>query len=331
MSKLFSSVHIGKLELHSRLVMPPMATAKSAADGSVTPELCAYYDEKTAGGHLGLVIVEHAYVSPEGQASAGQLSVATYACISGLRRLVEVIHKNGVKAMAQLNHAGSSAKTEVTGLPVLGASAVENPRKGSVPVEMTVADIRRITEDFASAARRVKEAGFDGVEIHSAHGYMLNQFYSPLTNKRTDGYGGVTAAERIRFHLEVLQRVREVVGPDFPIALRLGACDYMEGGSTLDDARLAAKLFEEAGLDLLDISGGFNGYACPGKQRQGYFSPVTETLVHERRIPVLLTGGITEAQAAEELLVAHKADLIGVGRALLQDSEWAKRAHGELG
>lgn len=329
MNILNSPFRIGGLTLSSRLVMPPMATGKSTDEGSASEAICSYYDEKTAGGALGLVITEHAFISPEGRAGKGQSSLASDITAESLKRLTDTIHKNGVPVFAQLNHAGAAADPSLTGLPSIGPSMTELPRRGTKPDSiMNVDEIRRVTEAFALAAVRAKRAGYDGVEIHSAHGYLLNQFYSPLTNRRTDAYTGSTLEGRIRFHLEIIAAVRSAVGADYPVALRLGACDYMEGGSTAEDSTAACIAFEKAGIDLLDISGGLCGYTIPGLANppEGYFSPLTAAIRNAVRIPVILTGGVVTAQGAEKLLENGCADLIGVGRALLMDSKWAVNA-----
>lgn len=331
MSILNSPISINNLILKNRLVMPPMATSKAAASGRITREICEYYHEKSLGGYIGLIITEHSYISPEGKASKGQVSIASGDDIEGLKKLVSVIHQNGTRVMAQINHAGAAAKTEVTGMAVYGASNAPMPRTGFVPLQMSQNDIKKVVSDFTAAAVRAKQAGFDGVEIHSAHGYLLNQFFSPLTNKRTDEYGTKTLAGRLRLHLEIIESIRKAVGNDYPIAVRLGACDYMEGGSTLQDGAAAARILERAGIDLLDISGGFCGYIVPGNSEQGYFGELTKAIKAEVNIPVILTGGVTQPHAAEELLQAGKADLIGVGRAILKDSLWAKQAITEIG
>ncbi len=325
MSILFKSLKTNHISLSNRLVMPPMATSKAEADGKVSKAVLDYYEEKSKGGYIGLIIIEHSFVMQQGKASDHQLSIAEDSVVENLKKLANVIHKNGSKAIMQINHAGSAASKEVTGSEPVGPSAVENPRRGNVPKELTKEDINEIVNSFKEAARRTKEAGFDGVEIHSAHGYLLNQFFSPLSNKRTDEYGG-DVNSRIRIHLEVIKAVRETVGEDFPILLRLGAADYMEGGTTIEDSIEACKEFEKAGVDIIDISGGFNGYIVPGAAEQGYFSPLTEAIRKAVSIPVILTGGITEASAAERLLAEEKADLIGVGRAIYKDSQWAKNA-----
>lgn len=325
MAKLLNQLKIKNLTLTNRLVMPPMATAKAENDGKVSQGVLEYYNEKSNGGYISLIIIEHSFIMQQGKASENQLSAADDSTVEGLRKLADTIHKNGSKAVMQLNHAGSAAKFEVTGKEVVGPSAVANPRMGNVPKQLSVEDIKDIINAFKEAARRTKEAGFDGVEIHSAHGYLLNQFFSPLTNKRTDEYGG-EVENRIKIHLEVIKAVREAVGENFPILLRLGAADYMEGGSTAEDSKIAVVEFEKAGVDIIDISGGFNGYIVPGAKEQGYFAPLTEAVKSVINIPVILTGGIVDAEAAEVLLTEEKADLIGVGRAIYKDSNWAQNA-----
>jgi 2,4-dienoyl-CoA reductase-like NADH-dependent reductase (Old Yellow Enzyme family) len=242
-----------------------------------------------------------------------------------LKELANIIHKNGSKAIMQLNHAGSLSRSEVT-LNTVGPSAVLNPRKlnDTVPRELKKEEIKEIVEKFKLAAIRSKEAGFDGVEIHSAHGYLLNQFLSPLTNKRADEYGNGIYG-RIKFHLEVIKAVREAVGNSH-VLIRIGASDYMEGGTSIEDLKVAAKSFEESGVDMIDITGGMCGFILPDNKEQGYFSELSETVKSVVKIPVILTGGITEASAAEKLLMEEKADFIGVGRAILNDSGWARNA-----
>lgn len=325
MSQLLAPLKIRDLTINNRLVMPPMATSKSDLDGRVNMEILEYYDEKTRGGYIGLVIIEHSFITQQGKAKMKQLSVASDAAIEKLSELARIISKNGSKAIMQINHAGSASTTNATGCEAVGPSAVANPRTGGIPRELSRAEINELVRQFADASLRVKKAGFDGVEIHSAHGYLLNQFFSPLSNRRTDEYGGDVQG-RIRIHLEVIKAVRDAVGDSFPIFLRLGASDYRDDGTTIEDSKIAAREFERAGVDVLDVSGGFCGYIVPGLTGQGYFSPLTAALKEVVSIPVILTGGITEVEAAEQLLSEGKADLIGVGRAIYKDSEWAQRA-----
>lgn len=270
MNVLTQPIAIRGVELSDRLVMPPMASGKPNPDGTVSDSLVEYYKEKSQGGYLGLVITEHAFVCQQGKAHGGQLSIAREEDIPGLRRLADVLHNNGVKAVAQISHAGGAANPQDTGMEPVSASAVQSPRAKAgapLPRAMTVGEIQAVVEAFAQAACRAQKAGFDGVELHAAHGYLLNQFYSPLTNHRTDAYTGATLAGRLRFLLEAVEAVRAAVGQELLLAVRLGAGDDMPGGTTVEDSVRACRLLE-----------------------------------------------------------AGKADLVGVGRALLKDSLWAKRA-----
>ena len=240
---------------------------------------------------------------------------------------MQAIHEAGSAVIAQLNHAGSGAEPETPGVN-LSASAVASPRKpeSGVPREMTRAEILLTEADFVRAALRAVRAGCDGVEIHSAHSYLLNQFYSPLTNRRTDEYGPQTMENRLRFHLETVDAVRKAVGPDVPIALRLGGADYLPGGSTEEDAVEACRMLEAAGVDLIDLSGGMCGYVRPEHAEPGYFSSMSEKVKAAVDVPVLVTGGVKTIADAEALLQEGKADLIGVGRALYRDARWLERA-----
>lgn len=197
MASLLEPLQIHSLTLTNRLVMPPMATVKAEPDGRVSQALLDYYNDKSNGGYIGLVIIEHSFISPEGRAHKNQLSIAEDDVIDGLKDLSEVIHRNGSKTIMQINHAGGQADEETIGIMAMAPSAVINPRKGNTPRELTRTEITKIIQAFHDAACRVKKAGFDGVEIHSAHGYLLNQFLSPLTNKREDEYGG-SLLKRIR-------------------------------------------------------------------------------------------------------------------------------------
>lgn len=336
MARLLEPVKLKNSTIKNRLVLPPMATGKADDQGYVTPSIHDYYAEKTRGGYFGLVITEHAFVSPEGKASKNQMSVAHDSVNESLSSLAKMIHSSGSKALVQISHAGGKALREHTGFAPVAPSAVPIPkpvlpgiarqnREYELPHELTRPEIEKTVEAFAAAAARVKLAGFDGVELHAAHGYLLNQFFSPLTNRRTDEYGG-SVLNRARIICDIIKAVRKAAGPEFMISLRLGACDYTEGGTTLDDSIAVALSFESAGIDLLHISGGMNGYAIPGVNAQGYFSELSKGIKKVVTVPVILTGGVTEPDAAERLLKDKKADMIGVGRAVLADSNWAKHA-----
>ncbi len=320
-------INFGKLELHNRIVMPPIATYQNTEDGYVTQKMLDYYGERAKGGNISMIITEHSYITLQGKAKAKQLSIADDACIDGLKKLTDAIHQNGTKAMAQINHAGSAAPSAVNGGRVVSASGVILPTKpmmgdGTVPEELTKEEIAEIEYLFGQAARRAKEAGYDAVEIHSAHAYLLNQFYSPLTNKRTDEYGG-SLENRLRVHREVIREVRKQVGRDFPISVRLGGCDYCAGGSTIEDSVFACKVFENESVDMVDISGGMCRYTHPTSNKAGYFSDMSEEIKKSAGVPVMLTGGVQTAAQAEKLLENNSADLIGIGRELLKNPHWA--------
>lgn len=324
MSIINSTLQLKNLTLRNRIVMPPMASSRASDSGAVTARMCEYYREKTSGGP-GLVIVEHAYVSPEGKAHKRQLSIASDADVPGLRQLAAAIHANGSIVFAQISHAGGAGET---GQDLVSASAVKSPfakAEAPCPRAMTAAEVKKLVSDFGAASVRARAAGFDGVELHSAHYYLLNQFYSPLTNHRRDEYGG-SLQGRLRLHMEIIKEIRRLTGDDFPLAVRLGACDYMDGGTTLPDSVRAAAALESAGVDLLDISGGLCGPFLPQVSHEGYFKNLSTAIKQAVSLPVALTGGITTAHAAEALLTEGAADLIGLGRALLRDSAWIENA-----
>lgn len=334
MELIKQGISINQTVLHNRLVMPPMETRKATDDGKITNAILQYYDERSRGGAIALVITEHTNVAPEGKAAQGQLSISSDDCVSGLALLVAQLHSNGSKVFAQLAHAGSSAPTEVVGADnVVAPSAVENPgmtgKKGIIPRTLTLEEIARVREYFVAAALRAKAAGFDGVEVHAAHGYLLNQFYSPITNKRTDAYTGATLEGRLRLHVEILKAIRSAVGNDFAVGIRFSAADYgFEGGAKLDELAAAAKILEATGIDFIDVSGGLNAALRKGHREPGYFSDAAVIVRQNVSIPVILAGGVKTLDEAEQLLQDGKADLIGVGRPLFAHADWARKAMG---
>ena len=305
---------------------PEYAASGKADDfGFVTNELLDYYQEKTDGGHIGLVIVEHAFIRQDGKASHRQLSIACDHTFEGLSKLASLIKSNGSRAVLQANHAGNKASPVITDSITVTPWMDDNQAKDLAFHQLSESDIDDLICNFTDAARRAKEAGFDGIEIHSAHGYLLNQFYSPLTNKRKDSFGG-TLLNRIRIHARIIKNIREELGPAFAILLRLGASDYRKGGTTIEHSIAAAKALNDSGLDILDISGGISGYNIPELSGQGFFAPLTTAIKQKVNIPLILTGGITDASFANELISSGKTDLVGVGRAILNDSNWARNA-----
>lgn len=292
--------------LQNRIVLPPMARAASE-DGSVSDELIEYYRQRSES--TGLVIIEHEYVSPEGKAHPKQLSMASDDFIESYKKLTDAIHNESTFTIAQISHAGKEAK-------------VENPLDLNT---MSLDDIDHIRESFIKAAKRSKKSGFDGVEIHCAHGYLLSQFYSPYTNKRTDDYGG-SLENRLRLTNEIIRKIRETLGEEYIIAVRFGAYDYLDGGSKLEEIPYAVKSFVDSGVDLIDISGGLCRYSNPQSKAPGYFKELSKIAKDSCDVPIILTGGVKKLNDAEELLKGGYADLIGIGRAMLMDAKWSKKA-----
>lgn len=323
MINLFSPLETDKIKLKNRIVMPPMANNLCDESGEVNDGHISHYSRR-AGAEIGLIIVEHSYVTPPGRASKKQLGIHQDSLLPGLKKLVEEVHSRGAKIGIQITHAGSNTTSEALGRVPLAPSPSPHPRfPGVIPEELSPEDLRALAGDFASAARRAKEAGFDMVEIHGAHGYLLNQFFSPITNRRGDLYGG-SFENRLRFPLEVLEAVRGAVGNDFCVFYRLGADDQTPGGNTPEEGRRAARALAEAGVDVIDISGGLCG--ASGKQGEGFFNYLAEAVKPAVNTPVLVTGGLGDPALANSVIARGVADLAGIGRALLADPDWAVRA-----
>ncbi|NLL52009.1 MAG: NADH:flavin oxidoreductase [Peptococcaceae bacterium] len=327
MSKVFSPLQIKNLHLNNRLVMPPMALDIATEQGEVTSKLIAHYLARAQG--IGLIIVEHTYVLPEGKAHPRQLGIYDDALLPGLKSLVDRVHELGVPLGLQITHAGARALNNPQApsavicphLARFGLSPELSAQE--IPAELSLEDMKNICTAFARAAARAKEAGFDMVEIHGAHGYLLNQFYSPLTNQRTDEYGG-SLENRLRFPLEVIASVKKAVGPHMPVFYRLGADDRLPGGNTIKDSKNAVPFLVRAGVDCLDLSGGISGYLKEGPP--GFFNYLAEEIKPIADIPVLVTGGITSLKMAEELVATGKSDLVGIGRAMLSEPDWVQKS-----
>lgn len=326
MADIFSPITIKGMTLPNRIVMPPIAVYRAAFSGAITEEMLQHYLARSQTS-VGLVIMEHSFVNMQGRANLRQAGMHSEEMLENYRRLTEQIHAGGGVIGAQLNHGGTACKREIIGSQPAGPSCIKHPRGTDLPREMGEAEIRRIVVDFARAADLAKRAGFDMVEIHGAHGYLLNQFLSPLTNRRHDKYGG-SRENRIRLLLEVVEEVRQAVGRDYPVFFLLGGDDRMYGGLTVEDAHWVALRLVRAGVDVLDLSGGLAGYDGQG---QGYFVYLAEAVKPVVDIPIMVTGGIKEPAFANYLLESGKADLVGVGRALLQDYRWMEKASDLLG
>jgi len=335
MKHLFSELDVAGVRLANRIVLPPMATEQADAEGHPSPATAGYYGSLAATG-VALVVVEHSYIAPEGRASPRQISLASDAHISGHTAIATAIHAAGALCAAQINHAGSNRRAEIPGR-CLGPSAVENPVSHLVPEEMSNSDIAAAIRAFGAAAGRVQGAGYDFVEVHCAHGYLLGQFLSPLTNHRTDAYGGTPAGRR-RLLLEVVEEVKASVHGDLPLMVRLAVADnppvlqLYEGGLTIAEGVEAARALDDAGVAILDLSAGICG-SRPTRvtgeayfRSEAYFRPFAEAVSAAVRCHVVCTGGITQPQTAEEIIQSGAADLVGVARAIAGDHDWVRKA-----
>ncbi len=333
--RLFAPGVIGNMNVKNRIVKAPQHTGFSAPDGSITERLIRYYKEVALGG-VGLIIVEYSWIDYDAsRASPCQVGVADIDHIPGLSLLAQAIQANGAKAALQIAHCGRQKRTGK--LPVKAPSRV--PWEGSpytgipTPEELTFKEIRGIVKAFGDAAERTKIAGFDMVEIHGTHGYLIAQFLSPRVNKRTDWYGGCLE-NRMRFLLEVVEDVKSKVGPSYPVSVRVGGIDYEPEEvpyPTYDEAIEIAKNLEMAGVQVLHVSGG-GRYPGSNSAYSETFVPLAtnvwaaEVIKKNISIPVITCGSITTPELAEEILEAHKADFIALGRPLLADQYWPKKA-----
>jgi len=324
MSHLFESIVINGREFPNRLVMPPMATNKATDDGKVVQEIIEHY-KKRAEADVGTIIVEHTYVTPEGRVNNQQMGAHRCDQKHGLSKLADAITSAGSKAIIQLTHAGASGVGDEDG--PCGAGSIPRPGKENVPRPMTIDELQKLKEQFANSAAMCIDAGFDGVELHGAHGYLLNQFLSSLTNDRDDQYGGDFSG-RSRYPLEVVKSVREKLGDDALLYYRLGADDHIDGGVTTDETAPFAQMLVDRGVDVLDISGGLGGYRVSEETKEGYFLPeVLDIKRHlETQTSVILTGGIINAESADKLVAEEGVDFVGVGRGLLMDPYWGTKA-----
>jgi 2,4-dienoyl-CoA reductase-like NADH-dependent reductase (Old Yellow Enzyme family) len=294
-----------------------MQSGRASFEGAVTAKLVNFYVRRAP--YVGLPIVEHAYVSAMGKIGPKQLGIYDDSLIDGFEELAVGIHSTGAPAVVQISHAGGVANKKVIGTAPAGPSARGKTRM------LDRSELFALAEDFALAASRGVKAGFDGVELHGAHGYLLNQFFSPLLNKRSDEFGG-SLENRMRFPLLVVERVRQRLGGRL-LLYRLGADDLAPNGIHIEDAVSFALKLEAAGVDILDVSGGMCG-SEPKQLQQitGYFVPQAHEVKKAVKSPVIGVGGIRDAEFADKLVCEGVVDLVAVGRVLWHDNEWAQKA-----
>lgn len=317
---LFTPFSLKQLVLKNRVVMPPMCMYCAANDGMVTDWHVLHYATR-AVGQVGLIIVEATGVEPRGRISNRDLGIWEDSHVAGLKRIVDGIHAQGGKVAIQLGHAGR--KSEATDSLPVGPSAIAFNEECGVPIPLAVAEIKEIIEKFAKAAQRAVAAGFDAIELHAAHGYLLNQFLSPLSNQRTDEYGG-SLENRVRLLKEVLLAVRAVVPTEMPIIVRVSADEYHVDGNKPEDVADMLNLIKEYGIDLVNVSSGAVISSMP-RVFPGYQIPMALAIKEKTGIPVLGGGLVTEPAQALQLVKAG-IDLVYTGRLLLRNPYWPLQA-----
>ncbi|MBD3226803.1 MAG: NAD(P)-binding protein [Candidatus Lokiarchaeota archaeon] len=321
--KLLESYKINNIELKNRICMPAMDTNFGNRKGELTEKNKKYLELRAKGG-VGLIITEPAFFENRGRGTGKMLSIAEDDKIEGFKQLTEKIHKHGSRILLQLYHAGNQATSFFTGEQPVSCSNIPCGLTGEIPKPLSIEEINEIVQKYAIASLRAKKAGFDGVEIHAGHGYLLNQFLSNRTNKRNDQYGG-NLENRMRILIEVLKAVREKVGNEFIICFRLNGDDYIENGLEIEDTVNIAKALEDNGVDLLNISAGvFDSEGFPTvpymNYPRGVFVPYAERIKENlSSTPVCVVGRINTPELAENILQENKADLIAIGRGLIGD------------
>ena len=338
MNPLLTPGRIGALEIRNRIVMPPMTTRLSDAEGHVTDDSIAYYMARVRGG-VGLITVEMASPTRAGRHRKRELGIYDDRFLPGLRRLTDAIHAGGGKCSIQLGHGGGHTRQDICGETPLAPSPVPHPvfevtNETIVPKEMTLEDIRDTTAAFAAAAARAEKAGFDCVEIHAAHGYLISQFLTPFENRRTDAYGG-SLENRARFGLEVLRAVKAAVA--IPVIFRISVDDYFPEGLVPADGIQAAAWAAQAGADALHVAAG-HYRSLPSAARMippmqypdATFLDYAAQVKKQVAVPVIAVGRLGDPQIATAAVADGKADFVSLGRTLIADPEWvAKLERGE--
>jgi len=334
--KLFSPIKLGSLELPNRFVVPPMATNLAHEDGTVSQALIDYWEARAKGG-WGLLIVEFTAIDPLGKVGPCHPCLWSDTFIDGLKKLTDAVHKYGARIAIQLSHTGRQTTQQIIGIPgaqPVSASPIPCPLEREMPRELSPEEVYELIERFGDAALRARDAGFDAVEIHGAHGYLLAQFMSAYSNKRVDEFGG-GLHNRMRFPIEVIHNIRRKIGPSFPLMFRMSGEERVPGGRTLDESRVIARMIEEAGIDALDVSVGVSGSSqyiiAPSVLPPGFLLSSSQEIKKAVSVPVIAVGRINHPLLAEDAIETGKADLIAWGRSSLADPELPNKvAAGQL-
>jgi 2,4-dienoyl-CoA reductase-like NADH-dependent reductase (Old Yellow Enzyme family)/thioredoxin reductase len=325
---------IGKLVLKNRVVMAPMGTNYSTTDGLSTERDKLYYEERAIGG-VAAIMTEAMVVTEHARPHHNSLCIYHDRFIPGLASIVDAIRRHDCLVFGQLNHRGALLRRSVLNMEPVGPSPWANPNTGDKVRPLSAAEIVDIQKLFVAAARRLKQAGYDGVEVHAANGYLFQQFFTPRINKRDDRYGG-SFENRSRFLLETIARLRDALD-DFPLIVRLCASEYVEGGYSREDIIRLAQALEHAGVAAIDLSGGSNespqlSKFCiqPPSFPRGCLAPDAKPIKEALGIPVLVAGRIVSPEDAESVLASGAADFISLGRALYTDAHWCLKAFGAV-
>ncbi len=341
-SRLFSPIQLAGVSIPNRIFVSPMCEY-SSEDGFSNDWHLVHLGSRAVGG-AGLVFTEATAVLPEGRITPQDLGLWKDDHIPGLKRIVAFVHSQGARAGVQLAHAGRKASMALPwakeqrfltpaegGWPnVMAPSAVPFAENFAQPTELDLAGIQAIVRAFAKAAERSLEVGFDLVELHAAHGYLLHEFLSPLSNRRTDAYGG-GLENRIRLLVEVVDAVRAVLPADFPLLVRISATDWVEGGWDIEQSVALAKVLKQHKVDLVDVSSGGMAATAVMPIGPGYQTPFAERVRREAEIPTGAVGMITSAAQAEHILHTGQADVVLLARELLREPYWPLHAAEELG
>ena len=330
MSKLFEPTEINGMTLKNRFVRSATWEGMASEDGACTPKLVDTIARLARGG-VGMIITGHAYVTKQGQAGEWQLGIYEDGLVDGLLKMIDAVHQNGGRIVAQLAHSGLFADPLLTGYPPIAPSVITGITKHNVQ-EMSLSDIQNIVESFGLAAQRAQKAGFDGVQIHSAHGYLLSQFLSPFFNRRSDRYGG-NIENRAIIHLEIIDAIRSYVGNDYPVLIKMNTRDFIEGGLELDDAVKAGKLLAQNRLDAIELSGGtgLSGKLNPirtgirKESGEAYFKDAAVLFKEHIDIPIILVGGIRSFEVAERIVNSGIADYISMSRPFIREPDLVNR------
>lgn len=327
---LFSEGRFGKVITKNRIVMPPMVTNYCDEEGNVTEEYIAYHERRAKGG-VGMIITEATCINKDARGFTTQACFDNDGQIESYKELTRRVHQHGAKIACQIFHGGRQANPAVTGKQTVAPSPIPcKLLKDVIPRELTVSEIHEIIEEFVNCAERVKKAGFDAVELHAGHGYLISQFFSPYSNKRTDEYGG-SFENRIRFAVEIVKGIKKRCGEDFPISARLSIDEFTIGGYSMVEGVKIAKAMEDAGVDVIHASMCTYDSWPVGIEtagfKQGWRVYLAENVKRVCSIPVITVGAIREAAFAEKVLEEGKADFIAIGRGLIADPDWPIKAY----